>query len=183
MVEDILTAAAADTDRLIIATEATDPVAEVHTVLAPMRAVGQEVETLMESATITADPFRLRQIISNLVSNAVHHGGSNRAVIGKREGLRYTIEVHDDGPGVPREIEDRLFSRFVHQGEDPLLTGTVGLGLSIAQLLTTHSGGTISYRREGGETVFAITFPLAIDTLSSATIERDTAQQIRAPGH
>ncbi|MDJ0496720.1 MAG: HAMP domain-containing sensor histidine kinase [Acidimicrobiia bacterium] len=167
MVEDILTAAAADTDSLLIATEATDPVAEVRAVLAPMSAVGQDIETSMQGATITADPFRFRQIIGNLVSNAVHHGGPNRSIIGKREGLRYTIEVRDDGPGVPKELEDRLFSRFVHQGEDPLLTGTVGLGLAVAQLLTTHSGGTISHRREGRETVFAITFPLAVDTLPS----------------
>jgi nitrogen-specific signal transduction histidine kinase len=69
---------------------------------------------------------------------------------------------------VPGELEDRLFSRFVHQGEDPLLTGTVGLGLAVAQLLTRRSGGTISYHRHGGETVFAVTFPLAVDTLSSA---------------
>lgn len=167
MVEDILTAAAADNEGLSIATKATDPLAEVRTVLGPMRALGQEVDMFMQSATIAADPLRFRQIIGNLVSNAVRHGGPNRSISGKRQGLRYTIEVRDDGSGVPPELEDRLFSRFVHQGRDPLLTGTVGLGLAVARLLTTRSGGTISYRREDGATVFAVTFPLAVDTLSS----------------
>jgi two-component system sensor histidine kinase BaeS len=177
MVEDILTAVAADTGALAIATKATDPVAEVRTVLAPMRAIGQEVEVFMQNGTIAADPLRLRQIIGNLVSNAVRHGGANRSVVGKREGLRYTIEVRDDGSGVPNELEGRLFSRFVHQGEDPLLTGTVGLGLAVAQLLTMRSGGTISYHRHAGETVFAVTFPLAVDTLPSALEVQGTSSR------
>ncbi len=167
MVEDILTAAAADKDTLVVSTEATDPVAEVQTILAPMRSIGQEVQTRMQGATIVADPLSLRQILGNLISNAVRYGGPNRSVIGRRDGLSYSIEVRDDGLGVPRELEDRLFSRFVHRGEDPLLTGTVGLGLAVAELLTTRNGGTITYSRQSGETVFAVTFPLAVDSLSS----------------
>jgi len=179
MVEDILTVASSDNAGLIIATEPMDPVAEIEKVLAPMRSVGSQIATFVEEAVITADPLRFRQIIGNLVSNAVRHGGPECLVVGRREGLNYTVEVRDNGPGVSTALEERLFSRFVHQGEDPLLTGTVGLGLAVAELLTTGSGGTIAYSREGDETVFAVTFPLAIDTLSSAVGQPELAQPRR----
>lgn len=176
MVEDILTIASSDNKGLVIATEPTDPEAEIEKVLAPMRATGSEISTYVEEATITADPLRFRQIIGNLVANAVRHGGPECLVVGRREGLNYTVEVRDNGPGVPPAVEERLFSRFVHQGEDPLVTGTVGLGLAVAHLLTTSSGGDITYERYNDETVFAVTFPLAIKALSSAPINPKTVQ-------
>lgn len=169
MVEDILTVASSDNEGLVIATEPMNPVAEIEKVLAPMRATGSHIATYIDNATITADPLRFRQIIGNLVSNAVRHGGPECLVVGRREGLHYVIEVRDNGPGIPPAVEEHLSSRFVHQGGDPLLPGTVGLGLAVAHLLTTGSGGTISHERQGDETVFAVKFPLAIDTLSSAT--------------
>ncbi|MDJ0924820.1 MAG: ATP-binding protein [Acidimicrobiia bacterium] len=178
MVEDILTAASADNDGLVIATEEIDPVAEIETVVAQVASLGRSIDMSLQEATITADPLRFRQIIGNLVSNALRHGGPGCAIVGRREGLRYTVEVRDDGPGVPAALENRLFSRFVHQGEDPLLTGTVGLGLAVAQLLTTRSGGTISYRRDSDETVFAVTFPLAVDSLSSVLEEPELAPPV-----
>ncbi len=177
MVEDILTVASSDNEGLVISTAPTDPVAEVEKVLAPIRAVGGNIATCLENAVISTDPMRFRQIIGNLVSNAVRHGGPECLVVGRREGLGYTIEVRDNGPGVTASLEERLFSRFVHQGEDPLLTGTVGLGLAVAHLLTTASGGEISYERDGDETVFAVTFPLAVNTLSSAIEQPEPAHQ------
>lgn len=161
MLEDLLTAASADYDGLVVSIEEVDPIAEVTEVLAPVKLTGVTIPATVQPAIILADRFRLRQIVRNLVSNARRHGGPNATVTGRIDGSRYTIEVSDDGPGVPAELEERLFSRFIHEGTTPLTTGSVGLGLAIAHLLTTRTGGTIAYRREGATSVFAVTYPLA----------------------
>ena len=56
---------------------------------------------------------------------------------------------------------DRLFSRFVHQGEAPLTTGSVGLGLFIAGMLAETMGGKLAYERVEGVPVFEFTLPLS----------------------
>ena len=160
MVEDLITAATAEQDGLLVSMSEVDPSVEVGAVLEPLAATGYEVLDRTESALIKADRLRLRQIIRNLVSNAQHHGGPRTVVVGRTVGDRYNIEVCDDGLGVPSELEERLFTRFIHEGSAPLTTGSVGLGLSIAQLLAERMGGTISYRRESDLSVFAVSFPL-----------------------
>jgi signal transduction histidine kinase len=160
MVEDILTAASSDQDGLAITIGTVNAHTEVESVLGALRATGARIESVVTPATIRTDPLRFRQVIRNLVSNALRHGGPNNLVTGRVDGKFYTVEVRDDGPGIPDSLKDRLFTRFIHKGNEPLLTGSVGLGLAIVQLLTTRTGGTISYRRDRGETVFAVRFPL-----------------------
>jgi signal transduction histidine kinase len=167
MVEDILTAASADQDGLSISIETVDAVAEIDSVIDTLRATGARIESHLAAARIKTDPLRFRQVIRNLVSNALRHGGPNNLVSGRAVDGFYTIQVRDDGPGIPDAIKDRLFTRFIHKGTDPLLTGSVGLGLAIAQLLTTSTGGTIAYRRDRGETVFSVKYPLAADSPDS----------------
>ena len=176
MVEDILTAASADHDGLSISMATADAVAEIESVLGPLRATGARIASSLEPASITTDPLRFRQVVRNLVSNALRHGGPNNLVAGRVEDGFYTIQIRDDGPGIPDALEDRLFTRFIHQGNEPLLTGSIGLGLAIAQLLTTRTGGTISYRREDDETVFTVKYPLA----APATVELPSPQAERA---
>ena len=161
MLEDLLTAATADHGGLVISIEEVDPATEITEVLAPVKLTGVTIPATVQPALILADRFRLRQIVRNLVSNARQHGGPNATITGRIDGERYAIEVRDDGPGIPSELEERLFTRFIHEGTTPLTTGSVGLGLAIAQLLSSRTGGTISYRRDGNTTVFAVTYPLA----------------------
>ncbi|MGZ8756083.1 MAG: sensor histidine kinase [Acidimicrobiia bacterium] len=158
MVDDLLTAATAEQDGLVVVMGDVDPAVEVAAVLAPLAAIGIDVDTRTENALISADRLRVRQIIRNLVWNSHRHGGPHISVVGRIDGNRYAIEVRDNGPGVPTELEERLFTRFIHEGNTPLITGSVGLGLSIAQLLAERMGGTIAYRRENNETVFAVAF-------------------------
>lgn len=158
MVEDLLTAATEDQGGLVIKLEDVDVAVEIETVTAPLMATGSQIEVDVEPALIRCDRLRLRQIVRNLVANAQRHGGPANRIVGSRRDDQYVIEVRDDGPGVPPELEDRLFSRFIHRGDTPLLTGSVGLGLSIVQVLANHTGGAVAYRRDGNETVFSVTF-------------------------
>ena len=67
--------------------------------------------------------------------------------------------VADDGDGVPPELEERLFKRFFHKGRQPLVAGSVGLGLAISAELANRMGGALSYDRVDGWTRFALRLP------------------------
>ncbi len=115
--------------------------------------------------TVEGDPVRLRQVLSNLIGNAVkftEQGGINlhvsvAASLGDDFTLRF--EVEDSGVGIAASDIDHLFDAFtqVHTG----LAGGTGLGLAISRRLVELMGGDISVRqREGGGTIFSFTLPL-----------------------
>lgn len=162
MVEDLLTAARADADALTMTIEEADVIAETRAVLEPIWLTGDKVGMDCEPASVQADRLRLRQALRNLVANALKHGGRPVSVVGRvdEERLAYQLVVVDHGPGVPPDLESRLFERFVHRGDQPLMTGSVGLGLSIARLLTETMGGQIIYERREGVTYFGIQVPM-----------------------
>lgn len=161
MVDDLLTAARVGAGALRLVTEDVDLQAELHTVLSTVDRVGEPVRVQCEPVRVRADRVRLRQVLRNLLSNARRHGGPAITVAARREGPWIEINVTDDGPGVPEDIERRLFERFVHEGRTPILTGSVGLGLSIVRTIVDEMGGTIGYERQNGETRFAVRLPAA----------------------
>lgn len=161
MVEDLLTTARLDAGALSYTFQDVSPAREVEDVAEALRRAGVFIEATCEPALVRADSVRFRQIVRNLLSNANKYGGPNIRVLGYVEGRTYVCEIIDDGEGVPSEIADRLFQRFVHQGQQTAVLGSVGLGLSIVHALTQGMGGSVSYRRLNGETRFSIRLPLA----------------------
>lgn len=178
MVDDLLTAAKAEGDGLHFQSEHVDVAREVHEAVTPFQRGQVEIDITVEPAVIIADRLRLRQVLRNLISNATNHGGPNIELHGRRDEGKYVFEVIDDGPGVPEPLVDRLFERFVHRGATPLLTGSIGLGLSIVHVLINGMGGTVTYERRDGLTVFTIGLPatdqqgIDLDALSHAPVER-----------
>jgi signal transduction histidine kinase len=161
MVEDLLTTARLDAGALSYTFQDVSPEAEVTEVVESLKRAGSVIEVSCPPAVMRADAVRYRQILRNLVNNAGKYGGPNVRVIGSVEGRTYLCEVIDDGEGVPNEIADRLFERFVHQGQQTAVRGSVGLGLSIVHALAQGMGGSVSYRRVNNETHFAVRMPLA----------------------
>jgi signal transduction histidine kinase len=106
-----------------------------------------------------ADPTRVRQIVRNLVSNAIKHGGPMVDVYLESDGDRAVLTVSDNGDALDAELEERMFERFVHDGVETLLTGSVGLGLSIARSLARTMGGDIRFVRADGWTNFEVSLP------------------------
>jgi len=105
-----------------------------------------------------ADPERLLQVLTNLVSNSVRHAGEEASIAlrGRREGPRVVLEVADTGPGIPPEQLPHVFERF-YRGEAARRRPGTGLGLSITASLIEAMGGTISARSErGAGTTFRI---------------------------
>jgi signal transduction histidine kinase len=161
MVEDLLTAARLDSNALTFEPEAVAVMDEVETVTAPLNRSGSKIFVEGRDAIVWADRARTRQILRNLVSNAIRHGGTTtKVLVETRDGV-LALTVTDDGAGVPDEIADRLFERFVHDGSTALLAGSVGLGLSIARSLAQSMGGDVTYLRALGSSNFVLTLPLA----------------------
>ncbi len=162
MVEDLLTAARLDVGALSYAFEEVDPAEEVAEVAKSMRRAGASIQVDCVPATIRADQVRFRQILRNLLSNARRYGGSDVRIEGHVEGRTYVCEVIDNGDGVPKHVADRLFERFVHQGEEAPVQGSVGLGLSIVHALVHGMGGSVAYARIDGESHFRVRLPLVV---------------------
>jgi two-component system OmpR family sensor kinase len=183
MVEDILTGARLDSGALTFDITAMALVPEIESVVEPFRRAGLAITLSCLPATVTADRMRFRQVLRNLISNAQKHGGSTIAIGTQVRGNDLVLAVVDDGPGVPKEIEGRLFERFVHDGRRALLTGSVGLGLAIARTLMESMNGTLSYERIEGHTVFSLALPVVAPTSSPLAIGRvrQTSRSLDTP--
>jgi len=117
---------------------------------------------------ILADPFRLYQVFSNLVKNALEampNGGILRIKTGVSLEKKITpdsetllVRIEDTGEGIPPEIEKRLFSPFVTSKSK----GT-GLGLSIAYKIIKAHEGHLTYFREENLSVFEVSLPLRVN--------------------
>ena len=165
LIEDLLVAARADGDDMTLSLEPTDLHAEVTAALGPWARHPQlAVDHDGLSLLVMADPGRLRQVVRNLVSNAVKHGGPHIAVTATidDEG-RCSLIVRDDGPGVSADREEVIFDPYVH-GRDVIdQPPSAGLGLYVSRHLVGLMGGTLAYRRTAGHTEFVVTLPLAPD--------------------
>jgi|GEM_PF-1182521 len=111
-------------------------------------------------ARLATDPRLVRQILLNLLGNAVKYGASRPVRLACRgvEGREVLLEVADRGPGIPPEDRDRVFEEFVRLG-DGTQPGT-GLGLTIARRLAEMLGGRLEVESAVGEgSTFRLVLP------------------------
>ena len=109
---------------------------------------------------VIANRVQVQQVIINLVRNAVEAAAERPdngevSVTGRVEGPVYCITVEDNGPGVPKSMQETMFY--------PLVTGRAegtGLGLYLSQNLIHRNNGAISCSSRAGATIFSIIFPL-----------------------
>ena len=90
---------------------------------------------------LTGDDALLRQMIGNLLDNAIRHAQPGGRVVAalQRSTDRVLLRVTDDGPGIPATDQDRIFERFVRVGA----SNGAGLGLPIARWIAEAHGGTL----------------------------------------
>lgn len=116
------------------------------------------VDTDGSAGEVWADPHRLHQVLSNLMSNAMRQmpDGGLLEILATRSGPDLEITVSDSGPGIPEERLQHIFDRFVKGGDS---VGT-GLGLSIARDLVEAHGGRIEARnRPNAGAIFTVRLP------------------------
>jgi PAS domain S-box-containing protein len=170
IVNDILWASRLESGRMSIAIERCDAAAlagEVVNVLRARAPAGIEIAVSRSRGlpSVAADPDKLRQILTNLIDNAIKYspdGGRVGVEIG-RSGGRVRFRVSDEGLGVPPAEQDRIFEKFFRL--DPNLTrgvGGTGLGLYISRELVTRMNGRIWVVSDGREgSSFYIELPIA----------------------
>jgi len=172
LVEDLRTLALSEAGSLSLHREPTDLgilVADVAASFGPgAETAGVALETGVDDdlPLLDIDPVRIREVIGNLVANALRHtpaGGritiaAGRASAGTAEAVE--LAVRDTGTGIDPELLPHVFDRFARGSESP---GT-GLGLSIARGLVELHGGTIEAASPpGGGTEIRIRLPIGPD--------------------
>ena len=160
MVDDLLVAARLDADALTARAQPIDLAEQAQRVAAPYLRTGEKLEVKVPSIQVYADPLHVRQVIHNLVSNAQRHGGDTIVISANEKNGKAHLIVADDGEGVTRDAEKRLFQRFSNRGHEARVVGSVGLGLAVSQELAMRMGGFIRYTRVDGWTMFTMRLPV-----------------------
>ena len=182
LVEDMLVLARVDQQRPIerrpvdLLTLTADAVQDAR-IVAPNRSIDLAVGT-GAAFLVLGDEARLRQVISNLMNNALTHTPdgspiSVRILAGYQQGNPAVpcaiLEVTDHGPGLTEEQASRVFERFYRADQARgRRTGGSGLGLAIVQALVAAHGGTVSLDTAPAHgATFRITLPLAPEALAT----------------
>ncbi len=143
-----------------------DVVDEVEAAIGPEEAIGATLRlTSEEPVIVDADFDQLYRMLLNLARNAVDAGAGRVMISGSNAGDRVIVEVADDGPGLPAEVEDEL---FLEKGRST--SGGAGLGLAIAAELARNHGGELALAATGADgTRFRLTLPTRLADAAAAS--------------
>ena len=111
---------------------------DIATEYTPIRPEVRIVVQDGEGTFVDGDEPRLRRLFANVVDNAVRHAAENVRIEVARAGSRATVAIEDDGSGIPEELREKIFERFVTTTSE----GT-GLGLPICRWIARAHGGDI----------------------------------------
>ena len=170
MVEDMFVLARADAGGyplargLLYVDEIVAECARAVSVVAAMRDIQLKTK-LQPDVSVNADDGLLRQLLTNLLDNAVRHTPSRGSVtiaVNRDAGVAI-ITVADTGPGIPAADRERVFERFVRLDPARSATSGAGLGLPIARWITEQHGGTLALEENAaGGRLFIVRLPLRI---------------------
>jgi signal transduction histidine kinase len=162
LVEDLRTLALADAGTLPLHREPTDLAVLIHEVagafesLAAEGGIRVEVTASGDLPLLDVDPLRLRQVVGNLVANALRYAPRDTAVsiVAGRADAQIEVAVVDRGKGIEADLLPHLFERFTKSDDS---RGS-GLGLAIARRLVEAHGGSIRAERpaEGGTRIVVL---------------------------
>jgi len=139
--------------------------------------VKMRLESAAIEADVAADPDRLVQVITNLVSNALKFSprGAEIVVAVEQRGRIIRISVRDHGLGIPQPFRPQMFEKFAQaDGTNSRSKGGTGLGLSIVKQIVDRLGGQVGFDdAPGGGTIFHVDLP-AWDGTAGGEIEPET---------
>jgi signal transduction histidine kinase len=167
LVADLLLLARADAGR-VRRREPIDLRAVVREAAAELAPLAEEHELAVEASdeplVVDGAGDELHRLALNLVQNALVHtpAGTSVRVTARRDGADAVVEVTDDGPGIPADLRERVFDRFVRGDGDRSGTNGSGLGLSIVRAVAdAYGGGVDAGSSEAGGARFTARIPLA----------------------
>lgn len=176
LIDRILDFSDIEAGAMSVSLERVDPLLIVRQVVEVLRAEAEARRVTLQAPpaspghAVAADPDRLRQILINLLSNAIQHNHSGGTVLIEVRHIddRITIAVHDNGPGM---AADRLtavfqpFCRLSHQDDRPDADGqpVLGAGLAVAHRLAQAMGAGLTAASTPGEgSSFTLSLPVAL---------------------
>jgi signal transduction histidine kinase len=191
LVDSLLTLARADEGRYDIYRQPVEleplvrEVYETAVILGEDAGLSLSLRTL-ENAVMMGDRARLRQLLLNLVTNAIKYtprGGSVELAVVRRSGDEVSISVRDTGIGISTADLPHVFDRFWRADRSRSRAserGGFGLGLAISQWIVQAHGGTITVQsRLGRGSVFTVILPTAVD---AAAASESVADAVEVPG-
>ncbi len=165
LIDDLRTLADAESGTLRLQREPTDLSELAREVIASFQGQAQangialSVDAAPDLPVVEVDPARIRQVLTNLVANALRYtsaGGSIRVQCERQDKI-ITVKVSDTGRGIPEQDLPHIFERYTKSSDS---RGS-GLGLAIAKDLVAAHGGTITAKSQPGQgTSIAFTLPL-----------------------
>jgi len=187
LINDILDLSKIEAGRLQLAIESVTVSVSFAEVMDTMRPLAdKKAQTLLQRApqdlSVRADVTRFKQVLMNLVGNAIKFTpeGGRIELVAQELGDTIRVEVHDSGPGIPPEEQKRIFEAFYRlRHADKAVEGT-GLGLAITQRLVEMHGGQLGIESQPGEgSCFYFTLP-SIPTFKKEEV-RPVGSEPKAP--
>lgn len=183
IVEDLLVAARADIGTLVIKPVRGDLLREAETVLSThvRRSGRKHIDPEIRGETdcwALFDPLRFRQIMRNLVTNALRYGGESVWVEMEDRGDRVALAVVDDGAGVPASSIEEIFEPYTRASNSIMNPQSVGLGLSVSRQLARLMGGDLVYEPGDGCARFVLLLPKSPALIPSAGGDPQTAASV-----
>lgn len=162
VLDDLLVASRLELDQVPLRVGEVDLVDQARHVAASIAAQGAVdlPSSSQVDPVVLGDAARVRQVIRNLVGNALKHGSPPVRIEVERDGEHGVLKVIDAGPGPCPEVADSMFDAFVSGNVPAGRPGSFGLGLAISRSLARAMGGDLEFLRLDGETHFILSLPL-----------------------
>jgi signal transduction histidine kinase len=162
IVDDLLVAARDQIGELSVIAVTVNARAQIAQVLEGWeQSVGQQIEVDSSSdARAVADPARLRQVVRNLLTNALRYGGESVRIEVDESADCVYVRVCDNGGGIPKDRWESIFEPYERENGVDQQPASVGLGLAVSRQLARRMGGDLTYFHNG-ESVFELTLPKA----------------------
>ena len=162
IVEDLLVASRHSIGALHIVPVEIKPLHEAQSMTTRARGeLPQDVIVTGTPCVAWADVTRFRQVLRNLLTNAGRYGGPRVEVEVSQEGATVSVQVRDDGAGIPDALREQVFEPFVRADNAGRQTNSVGIGLTVSRQLARLMGGDLRYRRDHPWSVFTLEVPTA----------------------
>jgi len=159
LIEDLLVVYRDNLSQVSVSLQEFDVTKEIERVLEVVD-YPIDIRVLEGSSRILADPRRTRQILRNLITNAMRYGGEEIRVTIDKAADRIEVKVQDSGKPIPDADVERIF-RAYERGKGPSHAASVGLGLNVSRRLARLMDGDLTYRHEGGWSEFVLSLPSA----------------------
>jgi len=163
LIEDLLVVARADIGKVAVTQRRVDVREQIkHVLVGFSNDKSARIIVEVDEVVVRADEGRVRQILRNLLTNAIRYGGEEIVVSAAVDGHDAVVRIADNGAGIPENEWDEIFEPYARAHSVPSQPNSVGLGLTVSRTLARLMGGDLTYHFDGSS-IFECRLPLADD--------------------